>query len=74
MWTIGPDIAQSRDPTAIVAAEATEDCFEVRHVERLPLGIPYPVIADRPADSGRPFPNKNYICRLGLLHCGKDAL
>lgn len=53
--TIGVDIGQKRDPTAVCVAEGdwravdgrTESHFLVRHLERLPLGTPYPQVADR---------------------------
>ena len=52
---IGVDIGQKRDPTAICVAEVerrevadrTEIHFNVRHLERLLLGTPYPRVADR---------------------------
>jgi hypothetical protein len=52
--TIGVDIGQKRDPTAIAVAEIdrrrksparTEDHYLIRHLERLPLGTPYPEAA-----------------------------
>ena len=51
---IGVDIGQKRDPTAICVAEVerremadrTETHFNVRHLERLLLGTPYPRVAD----------------------------
>jgi hypothetical protein len=55
--TVGVDIGQKRDPTAIAVAELEhreraetgrrEDHWLVRHLERLPLGTPYPGVADR---------------------------
>ncbi len=61
--TIGVDIGQKRDPTAIAVVEVEyrvgvdrvlrchrqEDHHIVRHLERLPLGTPYPAVADRVA-------------------------
>ncbi|MCH9647753.1 MAG: hypothetical protein K0U98_05905 [Deltaproteobacteria bacterium] len=52
---IGIDIGQKRDPTAICVAETQERAqdkkpslhFQIRYLERLPLGTPYPGIADR---------------------------
>jgi hypothetical protein len=54
---LGVDIGQKRDPTAICVAEAVrrevesraETHFLVRHLERLPLGTPYPKVANRVA-------------------------
>jgi hypothetical protein len=58
--TIGVDIGQRRDPTAIAVVEAerrpnetrpgyTEVHHLARHLERLPLGTPYPEVARRVA-------------------------
>jgi hypothetical protein len=53
--TIGVDIGQKRDPTAVCVAEGewrkvegrTEAHFNVRHLERLLLGTPYPQVVER---------------------------
>lgn len=53
--TLGVDIGQKRDPTAVCVAEGewrdvegrTESHFVIRHLERLPLGTVYPRVADR---------------------------
>lgn len=49
--TIGIDIGQQRDPTAIAVAEQERregaEHYLVRHLERLPLGTSYPQIAER---------------------------
>src|SRR5215217_6608690 len=52
--TVGVDIGQRRDPTAIAVVEQeerrdTETHHMVRHLERLPLGSPYPAVAERVA-------------------------
>ena len=56
---VGIDVGQRIDPTTIVVAEAiprrresgaTEHEFEVRHLERLPLGTAYPDVAARVVD------------------------
>ena len=52
---IGVDVGQKRDPTAVCVAEPerreldgrVETHFLVRHLERLPLGTPYPRVAER---------------------------
>jgi hypothetical protein len=44
---IGCDIGQKSDNTAIVMAEQTGDRYVVRNLERLPLGTPYPAVAER---------------------------
>lgn len=56
--TIGVDLGQKRDPTAICVAEddpreaepRSERHFIIRHLERLPLGTSYPRVADRLAE------------------------
>jgi hypothetical protein len=58
MITIGVDIGQRHDPTAICVAEADfrkvevriEAHYIVRHLERLPLGTRYPRVAERVAE------------------------
>src|ERR687889_134558 len=51
--TVGVDIGQRRDPTAIAVVEqehrGSETHHTVRHLERLPLGSPYPAVAERVA-------------------------
>lgn len=56
---IGLDIGQKRDPTAVCVVEAhgrrageehQEVHFVVRHLERLPLGTPYPTVAERASE------------------------
>ena len=48
---IGVDIGQKRDPTAICVAEVEdrgeEQHYLIRHLERFPLGTPYPEVARR---------------------------
>ena len=52
---IGIDVGQQVDPTAIAVCEVEprngprgwEDHYLGRHLERLPLGTPYPAVADR---------------------------
>jgi hypothetical protein len=53
--TIGVHFGQEREPTAICVAEIEErnvagwyeDHFLIRHLERLPVGAPYPAITER---------------------------
>jgi hypothetical protein len=55
---IGIDIGQRRDPTAICVAEVElrpgptrpEEHYLIRHLDRMPLGTPYPEIARRLRD------------------------
>lgn len=51
---IGCDIGQRADPTAVAVAEVMPGAepgeppvFVIRHLERLPLGTPYPAVATR---------------------------
>ena len=45
MFVIGVDLGQVADPTAIAVAESVEPDIHVRHLERLPLGTPYPRVS-----------------------------
>jgi Terminase RNaseH-like domain len=51
--TVGVDIGQRRDPAAIAVVEqerrSTETHHIARYLERLPLGTPYPAVAERVA-------------------------
>lgn len=55
--TIGVDLGQRRDPTAlaVVEREPRGEAIHhaVRHLERLPLGTPYPRVAARVAEVAR---------------------
>ncbi len=56
MFAIGVDLGQVSDPTAIVVAELIEPDIHVRHLERLPLGTPYPRVATHPGRLVRALP------------------
>lgn len=53
--TMGIDVGQKRDPTAVCIAQSEwrevegrmEIHFSIRHLERLPLGTPYPEVVER---------------------------
>ncbi len=78
---IGVDIGQKVDPTTIVVAEAfknerpgrrAEYRYEVRHMERLPIGTSYPDVGKRIAEvtkgiTDRPVPANYYPPRLWLV-------
>ena len=49
MFYIGVDLGQSHDPTAICVIEQVGEQFRCGHLERLPLGTPYPLIVARVA-------------------------
>jgi hypothetical protein len=44
---IGCDLGQSNDPTAIAVVKRDGEQFQCGHLERLPLGTPYPSIVAR---------------------------
>jgi hypothetical protein len=46
-FVLGADIGQAHDPTAIAIVEVAEAGLSVEHLERLPLGTPYPLVAQR---------------------------
>jgi hypothetical protein len=45
-YTVGVDLGQSRDPTAIAILRKAGDLYQLGHLERLPLQTPYPRIVD----------------------------
>jgi hypothetical protein len=47
MFYVGLDLGQRHDPTAIAVAEKTTNHIRVRHLERIPLGTPYPGVVER---------------------------
>ncbi len=47
MIVIGADLGQAQDPTALAVAEVHTPEIHVRHLERLPLGTPYPKVVER---------------------------
>ena len=44
-FIVGADIGQAHDPTALAVAELLEPEIHLRHLERRPLGTPYPQVA-----------------------------
>ena len=46
-YIVGVDLGQAQDPTAITVAETHNPDIHVRHLERLPLGTPYPQVFER---------------------------
>ena len=44
MFIIGADIGQAANPTALTVLETAPGDDQVRHLERLPLGTPYPAV------------------------------
>jgi hypothetical protein len=49
MFYIGCDLGQSHDPTAICVVQQFGEQFRCGHLERLPLGTPYPMVVGRVA-------------------------
>jgi hypothetical protein len=49
MFYIGVDLGQSHDPTAIAVVQQVGEQFRCGHLERVPLGTPYPRIVGRVA-------------------------
>ena len=47
MIVIGADLGQAQDPTALAVAEVHLPDIHIRHLERLPLGTPYPAVIER---------------------------
>jgi hypothetical protein len=47
MFYVGLDLGQRHDPTAIAVVEKTTNHVRVRHLERVPLGTPYPRVVER---------------------------
>jgi hypothetical protein len=48
-FVLGVDLGQAHDFTALVILELLEDELHARHIERLPLDMPYPQQVDRVA-------------------------
>jgi hypothetical protein len=44
---LGVDLGKVQDPAAIAVAEVREPEIHVRHLERVPLGTPYPQVIER---------------------------
>lgn len=43
-FVVGVDLGQAQDPTAIAVAQPVADDIHLRHLERRPLGEPYPAV------------------------------
>jgi len=75
--TIGADIGQRVDPTAIAVAEAearvvdgrSETIYRIRHLERLPLGTSYPAVAERVATVAAGVTKKGALVRRLYADC-----
>ncbi len=58
---VGADIGQAHDPTALAVVESVAEVRQVRHLERLPLGTPYPQVVSRIADVVRAVPGAELV-------------
>lgn len=47
MFTIGLDLGQSHDYTALAVLERSPPTYAVRHLQRYPLGMSYPAVVDQ---------------------------
>ena len=43
MWSVGADIGQAQDPSAIAVVQEVGQELHLRHLERVPLGTAYAV-------------------------------
>lgn len=48
-FTVGLDIGQSQDPTALAAIQQAGAGYHLRHIDRFELGTKYPAVADEVA-------------------------
>jgi hypothetical protein len=53
---VGVDLGQSRDSTAIAIVQIVGEQYRLGHLERVPLGTPYPSIIGRVSDLMRRLP------------------
>ncbi len=75
--TIGADIGQRVDPSAIAVAEAetrviegrTETVYHIHHLERLPLGTGYPAVAERIATVAAGVTKRGALVRRLYADC-----
>ena len=75
--TIGVDIGQRVDPTAIAVAEAetrvgegrSETVYHIHHLERLPLGTGYPTVAERVATVAAGVTKRGALVRRLYADC-----
>ena len=56
-FIVGADIGQAQDPTALAVVETASRDVRVRHLERLPLGTPYPRVVRRIAGLVQALPD-----------------
>ena len=59
--SIGVDLGQASDPTAIAIAEKRTQETQIRHLERLPLGTSYPLVCARITELSKALPGSRLI-------------
>jgi hypothetical protein len=76
-YTVGLDLGQTKDYTALVIlerhGEAEQAVFHARHLERFPLGTPYPAIVASVADMLKQAPLSSGTPRLAVDETGVGA-
>ncbi len=61
MFAAGVDLGQAQDPSAIGIIERREAERHLRHLERLPLGTPYPSVVERVSGLVRALPARSAL-------------
>jgi hypothetical protein len=76
-YTVGLDLGQAKDYTALVIlerhGEEPQAIYHARHLQRFPLGTPYPAIVASVADMLRQPPLANEKPRLAVDETGVGA-
>ncbi len=76
-YTVGLDLGQTKDYTALVILErhgdAEQAVFHARHLERFPLGTPYPAIVAAVAGMLKQPPLADFPPRLAVDETGVGA-
>ncbi len=76
-YTLGLDLGQTKDYTALVIlerhGEGAQAVFHARHLERFPLGTPYPAIVAAVADMLKQAPLAGGTPRLAVDETGVGA-
>ncbi len=76
-YTLGLDLGQTKDYTALVIlerhGEAAQAVFHARHLERFPLGTPYPAIVASVAAMLKQPPLADFPPRLAVDETGVGA-
>ena len=57
----GVDLGQAQDPTALAVIEADAPRLDLRHLERLPLGTPYPSVIEHVSELMQALPPRSTL-------------